>query len=46
MDINHNLLSVEFNQHKETSFIKEVIWADEYYPSEEGYIFIGKIKEF
>lgn len=36
----------EFNTHTETSFITSVVWADEYYPNEEGYMFIGRINEF
>lgn len=36
---------IEFNEHPETSFIKEVEWADEYYPDEKEFMLIGRIVE-
>jgi hypothetical protein len=36
----------EFNTHVETTFIQKVVWADEYFPEESGFILIGSIKLF
>lgn len=33
----------EFNSYPETSFIKGVEWADESFPDEKGYMFVGRI---
>jgi hypothetical protein len=36
----------EFNTHPQTTFIQNVTWADEYFPEEDGFILVGKIKDF
>lgn len=36
----------EFNTHPETAFITSVVWADEYFPEESGFISICKIRDF
>jgi hypothetical protein len=36
----------EFNTHPQTTFVQKVIWADEYFPEEDGFILVGKIKDF
>lgn len=35
----------DFNTHAETTFIKNVEWADEHEPDEDGYMLVGKINE-
>ena len=39
----HDKDFIEFNAHSETSFITSIVWADEYYPEDLGYMRIGSI---